>query len=802
MKDALQMIHPVMYTLMTRRLRAALLLLVVLPASSAVAQTRTVTGYVEDESSGERIMGAAVYIPEWNIGVTSNQYGFYSLTIPVAATHLTVSHVAYEQASYAWPLRADTTFILTLTRRIIDLEEIEVTAEDASTVEQTQMSLHELPVEEIETLPVLLGEVDIQKTLQLLPGVQGGLEGSSGLYVRGGRSDQNLFLLDGLPLYNPSHVLGFFSVFNTDAMKRVEFVKGAFPARYGGRLSSVVNFTMKEGNLKRFSGHGAIGLLSSRAMLEGPIIKDRASFLVAGRRTFIDPVLRIAQRMFQDPAKPVQRVSWHFYDLNVKANVIASRRDRVYVSGYLSQDGFSYNEHNPPVLNDADSLAFDLRWRNRLASLRWNRLIGDRLFVNVIVGVTNYQFLAKTLSSEADGEAVSRYRHSWLSEIVDYTARADFDWAWTPQHYIRFGAEGVVHRFKPGATQTILEDSGVRTRTFLQSPTGTLPSHELTFYVEDNIQLQPGVTIAAGIRLTRYAARTRSYNSIEPRLSAHIRLAESTAANLSAVRLQQYVHLLSSGSSALPVDLWIPSMDDIPPQQGQHFAAGLVHSLGRNLYRLSLEGYLKRMKGYIDYTSDANFLRSAVLEWPDLLDTGRGTAYGLEFFARKRRGRLTGWLGYTWAQATRQFETLNRGHPFPDKYDRRHDISLVLQFRISAATHVSATWVYGSGYPIWAPAGHYRMRTGFLLDLDPYLVDFGPVNSARAPAYHRLDLNVQLRKKKSWGERTISMGIYNAYNRKNPLHVYPSYDASRRTFSFRQISVLQLVPALSCQWRF
>ena len=360
-----------MHTLMYRRLSAIIALLASAPAGLAFAQTYTVTGYIEDDASRERIPGATVYVPESKIGVTSNQYGFYSLTISTEATYLIVSHIGYEQTNYVLPLRTDTTHIFSLTRRVIPLDGAEITAEAPLTVDQIQMSRHEIPVEELETLPVLLGEVDIQKTLQLLPGVQGGLEGSSGLYVRGGRVDQNLFLLDGLSLYNPAHILGFFSVFNTDAMKRVEFIKGAFPAQYGGRLSSVVNFTMREGNLKKFSGLGAIGLLSSRAMLEGPIVKNRASFLITGRRTYLDPVLRIAQRMSQYPGEPTRRTNGYFHDLNVKANIIASQRDRIYLSGYSSLDRLRLSEVDIP-----DSLVFGITWYNRLASLRWNKLIG------------------------------------------------------------------------------------------------------------------------------------------------------------------------------------------------------------------------------------------------------------------------------------------------------------------------------------------------------------------------------------------------------------------------------------------
>lgn len=423
----------------------------------------------------------------------------------------------------------------------------------------------------------------------------------------------------------------------------------------------------------------------------------------------------------------------------------------------------------------------------------------DRLFANIIVGITNYEFSVGTFTSQGGGVAGGfQSRYSWLSEIIDYTVKADFDWAWTPRHYIRFGVENTVHQFRPGASETTVEESGVRTRSMQESPTGTLRSHELALYAEDEIQLYSNVQANVGMRLTWYAAQNKNYGSIEPRISIHARLTEKSAAKLSLVRMQQHVHLLSSGASTLPANLWIPSMDGVPPQRGYQLAAGLVRNINKGRYELTLEGYLKRMHGYATYATNAHFLESAVLKWPDLLQIGQGTAYGLEFFVQKKQGWLTGWVGYTLARATAQFEDRNRGKPFPDNYDRRHDVSVVVQAQLSESIHASTAWIYGSGYPIWAPVGRYRTRDGHPTDL----VDFGPVNSARAPAYHRLDLNMQIRSKRPWGARTITVGVYNAYNRKNPFFIYPRHDGWRSGFSFRKISLLHLIPALSWKWQF
>ncbi len=757
---------------------------------TVAAQSVTVSGYVEDMASRERILGASVYIPDLQIGTTTNQYGFYSVTAAPGSYTLSVSHIGYNPLWIRLELAGDTTLTLTLAPRIVGLEDIEVIADRETDLDDVQMSRHEISIEEIETLPVILGEIDIQKTLQLLPSVQSGIEGSSGLYVRGGRADQNLILLDGLPLYNPNHLFGFFSVFNSAAMKRVELIKGGFPARYGGRLSSVISYTMKEGNLKRFAGQGAIGLISSRAMLEGPIVKDRASFLVAGRRTYIDQLLR----PFQGGRT---RYGAAFYDLNLKANYIISERDRIYLSAYAGQDEFSYKKRSTPAgLGVNSQLNYALGWRNRLASLRWNRLMGDRLFANALIGVMQYRFSSDTYSVDENDSEIIKYDGLWYSEIVDWTAKIDFEYIPNSRHYMRMGAEGVLHRFNPGHTQTKLEESGRPPVNLLQAPTEVINSRETALYIEDEMQLYRALQVTTGIRVSSYAARSVRFASIEPRIGVNVRVAQRTALKSSYARSKQYVHLLTGGGTALPTDLWIPSMDRIPPQIGHQLAVGVLREFRDGRYEVSVEGYLKRMKGHLEYTLGSDRYRSAFLDWPDIVEIGTGTSRGAEIFIQRKRGRLTGWMGYTWARTTRRFASLNGGDPFPDGYDRRHDVSIVMQYQLSNTKQVSAVWVYGSGYPVWVPVGRYFSGFNHLLDL-------GPVNSARAPAYHRLDVNITFKKQRSWGDRTISIGLYNAYNHKNPMFIYPQNNTSCESLiCFQQMSMLQLIPSISWQWKF
>ena len=777
-------------------------LLLLIHTNVVSAQTVTIRGYVEDDTSGERIIGASIYAPKLNIGATTNQYGFYTLTSePDSLFFFAVSHVGYESISNRIILTKDTTLSFTLVPRIMRLEDLHVVAARESELDNIQMSRHEIPIEEIETLPVILGEKDIQKTLQLLPGVQSGVEGSSGLYIRGGRADQNMILLDGLQIYNPNHLFGFFSVFNSSAMKQVELIKGGFPARYGGRLSAVVNYTMKEGNLKQFEGEGALGIVSSRLLYQGPIVKDRASFLIAGRETFSDELMRLYS------VGRREKNSAGFYDLNFKTNYILSQRNRIYLSAYAGEDKFSY-VRRPFGGSDEIDHSYTLSWRNRLASLRWNLLIGNRLFANATLGITHYRFASDTQFIDIENNQAFNFSQMWHSGIDDWTARIDFEYFPHTNHYIQFGVEAIVHRFEPGTTQTLLDESNKPPVNLLQSPSGVLNSEMIAVYAEDEIQIHPSLQVSAALRLSQYFTHGKRFQSFEPRLAANVRITDNTAAKASYARSKQYVHLLTGGGSVFPTDLWIPSINGIPPQSGYQIAVGLVQNFRDGRYQLSTEGYYKRMQGLIEYSFGSARYQSAFLNWPDLIESGSGISQGLEIFFRKTTGLLTGWAGYTWSSSTRQFDLLNDGRSFPDGFDRRHDISIVMQYQFSDAIHFSAVWVYGSGYPVWVHQGRYivqpRPEAGFGYSYSA--LEPGPVNSARAPIYHRLDLSVHFNKQKSWAERTITIGIYNAYNRQNPMFVYPEYNflssVQNSTIQYEQLSLLQLIPAISWQYRF
>ena len=553
------------------RVKAWALVLVLLSFAGAIgtldlaAQVHTLSGYVEDATSGERIPGAALYVSELGTGATSNQFGFYSLTVKSATVRFVVSHLAYEPVPFEVSLTADSTLLILMTPRVIGLDQVEVVAEGESSVEAIQMSLHDVQIHQIETLPVFLGEVDIQKTLQLLPGVQSGTEGTTGLYVRGGRPDQNLILMDGVPLYNPAHIFGFLSVFNAPAMKRVEFIKGAFPARYGGRLSSVVNYTMKEGNLKEFAGEAGIGILSSRVMVEGPIKREKASFVVSARRSYLDAI--VAPFVTDGSERPVL----YFYDLNAKANAILSKRDRIYLSGFSSQDKYG------GVVEDSDDrIEANLRWHNRLVSLRWNHQFSDRMFANTLLGGTNYEMLNRTYQRDDYDNGRTIFTSKYRSEIVDWIGKVDFEYVHSLRHYVRFGAEGVIHHFNPGTASARFQDFNSKIDASFKSAAGKLRSTEIAAYAEDETRLGSRVRATIGIRFSSYFAEGATYSGIEPRLAANIRLTETMAAKASWAWANQYVHLLTQGAVTLPTDIWVPTLDSVEPQRGYQAALGLV----------------------------------------------------------------------------------------------------------------------------------------------------------------------------------------------------------------------------------
>jgi hypothetical protein len=778
--------------------------------SSPATPTRvTISGYVRDAATGENLIGVAVVSPELGQGTATNTYGFYSITLPAGAdsVRLQVSYLGYEKARWAAPARGSLAHDFRLRPAANDLAGVEVVGSREEKIAQsTRMGTVNIPLNQIKAVPALLGERDVLKVLQLLPGVQSGGEGQSGLYVRGGSPDQNLILLDGTPVYNASHLFGFFSVFNADALNNVELIKGGFPARYGGRLSSVLDITMKEGNMQEFHGEGAIGIIASKLTLEGPIKKDTASFIISARRTYIDILAQPLIKASLAAEGSKGSIGYFFHDLNGKLNWKLSRRDRLYLSAYTGYDKFYARTRDTDTNADYyDRSEASLGWGNLTSALRWNHILNDRLFLNTHFTYSKYQFnvgqTQETTYEDQNQSRTDKYALRYLSNIRDLSLKTDLDYVPSPEHYIRFGGQYTLHSFRPGALQQKDNTSDISSQ--LNSGSRTMAS-EASLYAEDDYRVTDRLKVNGGLRLNGFLVDRTLYPSLEPRVSARFLLTEDWALKGAYARTTQYIHLLTNSGIGLPTDLWVPATAKVGPQRAQQFSLGAARNLRYHDedYELSFETYYKPMEHLIEYREGASFLGTTDNNWQDKVTSGQGWAYGGEVFLQKKSGRTTGWLGYTLAWSKRRFPDLNQGRIFPYKYDRRHDASLVIIHHFSPTLTLSGTWVYGTGNATTLSQG--RFLIGQYQEID----DYGERNSYRMKAYHRLDLDLSQTKKKRWGEVVNSFSLYNAYSRRNPYYLYfqRGYTDNQGTVqqkpSFRQISLFPIIPSFSKAFKF
>jgi TonB dependent receptor/TonB-dependent Receptor Plug Domain/CarboxypepD_reg-like domain len=780
-----------------------------LAAPLAVAQQPaparvTFSGYVRDASTGENLIGVAVVHPASGQGTSTNTYGFFSLTLPAAdTTRLLASYLGYQRLVLPLSGTRSQQLTLRLQPASSELQSVEIVGtRQEKLAETTRMGTANIPLNQIKAVPALFGERDVLKVLQLLPGVQSGGEGQNGLYVRGGSPDQNLILLDGTPVYNASHLFGFFSVFNADALNNVELVKGGFPARYGGRLSSVLDISMKEGNMQEFHGEGGIGLIASRVTLEGPIKKDTASFIISARRTYIDVLARPLIKL----AASGTTVGYFFHDVNAKVNWKLGRRDRLYLSAYTGRDEFyarykdKYNDGEYAEVRD------ELGWGNLTAALRWNHVLNDRLFANTHLTFSRYQFDVgiedKQVRRNPAGQLqTDKFTLQYLSNIRDWSVKTDFDYVPLPDHYVRFGGQYIWHQFRPGAIQARSSDPDFNpnfnagTRTHAQ---------EMGLYAEDDYKVTERLKVNAGLRLNGFVVRGKLFPSVEPRLAARYLIGTEWALKASYARTTQFIHLLANSGIGLPTDLWVPATPRIKPQKAQQVSVGAARNLrlGGEDYELSSEVYYKPMQRLIEYREGASFLGSADNDWESQVTSGKGWAYGWELFVQKKTGRTTGWIGYTLAWSKRQFPELNQGRIYPFKYDRRHDASLVIIHQLSPTLRLSGTWVYGTGNAVTLSRGRYSLGYDW-----GEFEDYGPRNSYRMRAYHRMDLDLSQTKKKKWGEIVNSFSLYNAYSRRNPYFLYfrdafVDVRGNQQPAGYRQISLFPVLPSFSKSFKF
>ncbi len=762
-------------------------------------QKHTISGTVKSLTSGENLIGASIYSIRNGKGTTANNYGFYSLTLDRDSVTLRFSYVGHQPLVVNFLLSGDTTVNINLDDGT-QLQEIVISA-DEEIQETTRMGTIDIPVEQLKKMPALLGEVDVLKVLQLLPGVQTGVEGSSGLYVRGGGPDQNLILLDGVPVYNASHLFGFFSVFNADAINRVELIKGGFPARYGGRLSSVIDISMKEGNNKEFRGEGSVGIVASRLTVEGPVSKN-ASFIISGRRTYIDvlatPLIKLA-------SKGDQTAGYHFYDLNGKINYQINDKNRVFLSAYTGDDkayGRSRYEYtSPPADTEKQEDEFGLRWGNLTTAMRWNSIITPKLFSNVTATYSRYRFnifADFTESYSRQDTSYTDYFHTdYISGIRDYAAKVDFDYIPDPNHYIKFGGQAINHRFSPG----------VISFSASEVPDTTLGAqriivNEYFIYLEDDFRISDRLKVNAGMHASAFYVEGRWYRSLQPRLAARYLITPDLSWKASYASMTQFIHLLTNAGIGLPTDLWVPATALVGPEQSFIWSTGAAYNL-RNKFEFSLEGYYKKMDGLIEYKEGARYV-GIDNDWQTKVGTGIGESYGAEVFAQKKTGKINGWIGYTLSWTNRTFPEINEGRTFPYRYDRRHDIGIAAAYAWKENREFSLTWVYGTGNAVTLPQSSYK---GVPFNPWDYFVGkeiefYGDRNSYRMRGYHRLDIGYTTTKKTKWGERSWTIGVYNVYSRRNPFFMDLGQEEGTGDPKFIQYSLFPVIPSIAYRFKF
>lgn len=778
-------------------------------------QKSTLSGTLTDANTGEPFFQGRVYIDSLKLGASANEYGFYSLTVPAGIYRVSFSYSGVKSVYKTIDLNKSQVVNVEFGAFSEELDEIEVKANKGENVNSTKIGQMELQMDEIKTLPAFMGEVDIIKSLQLLPGVSSVSEGGQGFYVRGGGPDQNLVLLDEAQVYNASHLFGFFSVFNSDAIKNVNLIKGGMPANFGGRISSVLEVRMNEGSNKKFGVKGGLGLISSRLTIEGPIVKDKGSFIFSARRTYID----LLTKPFIKKSSPYRGTGYYFYDLNFKANYRLGPKDRIFLSGYYGKDEFSFG-------NSEDDFSVKMPWGNGILALRWNHIFSPKLFMNVTGTMTDYLF---SFDSQ-----VEDFKVKISSGIRDYGGKVDFSYFPNTRHRVKFGVDYLFHTFTPvsvGASQQETEfETGVIQK---------LLSHETAFYLQDEYDVNDKIKINAGLRYSMYQFTgpfkryvkgqfsnqdsiieygkgdlIKFYHGLEPRISGRWLLNKTSSIKAGYAYNYQYVHLTSLSAVSLPTDLWFPTTEIAKPQRGWQTSIGYFRDFMDGKFETSVEIYYKGMKNLLEFKQGAMPTDNVDDNTDNLLISGTGWSYGAEFFIKKTKGKFTGWIGYTWAKSERKFPDLQE-EVFPSKYDRRHDLSIVGSYKLSDRWTFGATFIYATGNTLTLPSSWY------IQDQD-IMYNYGVRNSTRMAPYHRLDIaatwfdrptkfktdpvsgeSIEIKKR---FRSNVNFSVYNVYNRSNPYFLYMSTDGGLLTGDFKisvkQVSLFPIIPSVTWNFEF
>jgi hypothetical protein len=754
------------------RKRTLTLFMLLILQGMAFGQNVTISGYVIDAQNNERIMDA--YVIELNSGMTeiTNAYGFFSIRLKKSNKpyRLIFSNISYKTDTLRFSVLKDTLINVKLMPGKM-LAEVNIRANKTIPIEKrNEMGVLNIPMKQIDMLPALGGERDIIKAYQLMPGVQSGNEGSSSLLVRGGSNDQNLILIDDVPVYYINHLGGFVSVFNNNAIKTTRLYKGGFPARYGGRLSSVLDVRMKDGNNKKFGGSASIGLISANAMVEGPLVKNKSSYLISYRRFLYDLLMRPITKMTEKNSS----AGYYFQDFNLKLNHIFSPKNRLFFSLYFGDDKMisTYKEKEDGFTNYSK---YKEQWGNFLTALRWNHLFGDKIFGNFTLSYTRYRFRT-ALHSEFEQDSTFQTNHNtFFTGIYDFSFHSDFEFFLYPHYNLRFGTLTTNHTFVPDNIDFKTEVNGqIAIKQSFSAK--TFHSFETAAYVENIFQAGKKLKFNVGLRFSAYGANTQTFLSLEPRFTASWLVGNKQALKVSFSKMHQNVHMLSNSGAGVPVDFWYPASAKAPPSVSWQYNIGYAATLFGG-FELSIEGFYKKMNRLTTFKPGASYFGINRTFDQKTEIGGRGTVYGVDFLLQKTTGKVTGWVGYTWMKNYRQFDHINNGEPYPFKYDRRNDISIVFNYHISKKVDFSATWVYGTGEALTLPVAKYYIpeilpgsqgRSAYMQEIYVYTKK----NAFRAKDYHRLDIGFNFRKKKRWGERIWNLSIYNVYNRKNPYAYY------------------------------
>ncbi len=771
--------------------------LLMLSVNLAFAQKFTLSGYIKDASNGEELLGASVYLVELKTGAVTNEYGFYSIKVAQGQYTIKFSYIGYQTITKTINLNKDQKLDIELPVEGKALEEIVVTStKPDENIRSIQMSVNKLEMKTIQKIPAFFGEADVIRSIQLLPGVTTVGEGASGFNVRGGNIDQNLILIDEAPVYNSAHALGFFSVFNPDAVKNVKLIKGGIPAEYGGRLSSLLDVRLREGNSKKIELNGGVGLLFSRLSLQAPLIKDKSSFIIAGRRSYVDV-------FFPALGEPLSNSSIFFYDLTAKVNYTINEKNKLFLSGYFGRDNIGID-------------AFGFNWGNATATLRWNHLFNDQLFLNTTVFYSNYDY-SLGVPDPTDG-------FEWKANIINYSVKPEFTYFANTNNTINFGGQAIFYQFVPG---TATFTSGGISNNITQPDKFGL---ETAVYVSNEQNIGNKITLQYGLRYSWFdylgkgtaitfgdapAGERRApvstqdfdmwqsitqYGNLEPRFSAKYMLNNKSSLKLSYNRMAQYIHLVSNSTASIPLDTWTPSTNNIRPQLADQVAVGYFRNFGKNNdYEFSAETYYKVYQNQLDYIDGADLLLNENLEG-DLL-SGDGRAYGIELFLKKNSGKLNGWISYTLARTEQQVNGINNNNWYPTRFDRTHNVYIVALYKLSKRVELSANFLFASGTPTTFPTNRFEFE-GIVV---PHNAD-ETRNNFRIPASHRLDLSLTLlpkNTKKRWQGSWV-FSIYNVYANRNPFSVFFQADANNPliTQAVRFSVIGSLIPSVTYNFKF